>query len=78
MQEKIDQTPVLSDKARTLILPNTTIKSEIAKACGVDNGTVHRWIKFHKKQITQAKAMQVIMQYTGLPYEEILFQETVA
>lgn len=63
---------ILSPRAKNLLLPNKMIKDKIAAACGCTYFSVHRWIQDDDSRITQAAAMKVIREETGLTDELIL------
>jgi hypothetical protein len=63
---------ILSARAKNLLLPNKIIKDKIAEATNTSYSTVHRWIQDDSPLITQADAMRVIREYTGLTDEQIL------
>lgn len=66
---------VLTIRAKNLLLPNKRIKDKIADACGTTYFSVHAWIKNDSPKITQADALRVIREETGLTDEQILTQE---
>lgn len=67
---------ILSVRAKNLLEPNKRIKDKIAAACGVNTWTVHRWIVSGDSRITQASAMKIIREETGLS-DELLLQEII-
>lgn len=67
----------LSTRAKNLLLPHKQIKQKIADAIGKDYWTVHRWIQHDDSKITQAAALQVIREETGLT-NELILQEIAA
>lgn len=63
---------ILTTRAKNLLQPNKIIKDKIATACGISSWTVHRWIMEDDPRITQANAMKVIREQTGLTDDLIL------
>lgn len=65
---------VLSTRARNLLLPNKMIKEKIATAMGVTLHTIQRWLNQNDPLITQAAALKVIREETGLTDDLILIE----
>lgn len=68
---------ILSSRTKNLLLPNKRIKELIADAVGVDYWTIHRWIQNDDSKITQAGAMKVIRDETGLT-DDLILTEFIA
>lgn len=51
------------------------IKERIAKATGVTNSTVYRWISANSKELTMAASLKVIREELGLSDSQILEEE---
>jgi hypothetical protein len=68
---------ILSVRAKNLLLYNVMIKRKIAEAVGKTEGTIHRWIQEDDTLITQADAMRVIRDQTGLEDCDLLTQVEV-
>lgn len=69
---------VLTTRAINLLLPNKMIKDKIAEACGVTYFAVHRWVQDNDPKLTQADAMRVIRDQTGMTDDQILTTEFTA
>lgn len=52
------------------------IKERIAKANGVTNSTVYRWISENSKELTLAASLRVIREEFGLDDSQLLEEET--
>jgi hypothetical protein len=74
MKTKIKVRLGLTVRAQNLLLHNRRIKDKIAASCGVVAWTVHRWIRDNDSDITQASAMKVIRDETGLT-DDLILQE---
>jgi len=68
---------ILSTRAKNLLLPNKRIKEKIATAVNKGYHTSNRWIQDDSTLITQADAMKVIREETGLNDEQLLMTRLV-
>jgi transcriptional regulator with XRE-family HTH domain len=68
----------LTQKALAMIKADAVQRLDIAKALGVSDQTLMRYIKDNDDELTKAAALVEIRRITGLKDDQILVKDTIA